>query len=74
MHKVFDIVPINEFYEPINNLTYNGRHRMLATMSKLASHKGLHLISVLPLLYTGNDLSIYPHYIQGKRTRWRGSR
>ena len=63
MHKVFDIVPINEFYMGRSNLTYNGRRRMLATMSKLASHKGLHLISVLPLLYTGNDLSVIPHYL-----------
>ena len=61
---VFDLLPIEEFYEGKSKLKYKDRLELLKELDKESKAKGLNNLSIPIIYYEGNDTSAIDTYLQ----------
>ncbi|WP_252225170.1 MULTISPECIES: hypothetical protein [unclassified Clostridium] len=60
---VFDLVPLNEFYEGESTLKYKERLKLLKQLKQEAQDKGLMHLDIPKIYYEGNDIAVIDKYL-----------
>lgn len=60
---VFDLLPIDEFYEGKSKLKYKERLKLLKQLKQEAEEKGLLNLNIPKIYYEGNDINVIDKYL-----------